>query len=137
MLRMTADLRELERLFDRQASFSKVRAYEVAAEEAIGAIRSNTARGADYRGNAFTPYKDARHMAKREAKGLQTAFPDLFFTGDMLEGLHYDRKMVTVRDEAQPRAEGLNLKREFMNVSDETARQIADREAREIENIRG
>ena len=51
-------------------------------------IKLRTARGVDYTGKSFPPYS-LMHEGAREAKGLQTARVDLFFTGSMFSSMRW------------------------------------------------
>ena len=56
------------------------------AELLLGLIRKRTQKGKDADGKNFRPYKP-EYKAFRRAKGRQTRFPDLNFSGQMLSNM--------------------------------------------------
>lgn len=71
-------------------SFLRNRTVQQIGQSVINKIVERTQRGVSAEGRRFPGYS-AKWKAKRSNSGLQTAYADLTFYGDMLSGLHVDR----------------------------------------------
>ncbi len=71
-------------------SFLRNRTVQQIGGAVIDKIVERTQRGVSAEGRRFPGYS-AKWKAKRSANGLQTAYADLTYYGDMLSGLHVDR----------------------------------------------
>lgn len=106
------------------------------AEFLLGLIRKRTQKGTDADGKNFRPYKP-EYKAFRRAKGRQTRFPDLNFSGQMLSNMtqkaNPKQAILFFANKFQNlKAVGNQKKRPFFLIGDRERKTLIDFFAKEL-----
>lgn len=105
-----ADLSAFNKFVTNVAEWFEKDARRQAAPEIIGWIKARAAIGKSYSGSQFKPYTE-KYAARRKKFDLQTGFRDLRFSGEMLDGLHFDSTQNAIVPDTgtEGRTEGQNF----------------------------